>query len=182
MSAYRSAYRRPKPKTPAQLQKQCDDWNARYPVGTEVEYYPVMGDTQYSVHRTRMPAQVLSGHTAVIWIEEKAGCVSLDHVSVILKPDEVNEPRDPRRELWVQWDLLLGQAAIIAEMPIEKWLDDFDRAETLGPILDPTLYRSYLYSKKGDVLKAVFNAALTLKRAVLEARERVDRETGEVKR
>lgn len=74
-----SAYRRPKPKTAEQLQKQCDEWNARWPVGTEIEYYPVAGDTQYSVHRTRGPAYVLSGHTAVIFLEDKSGCVALDH-------------------------------------------------------------------------------------------------------
>ncbi len=71
------------------------------------------------------------------------------------------------------WDLLIGQANIIAMLPLEDWLAAFERAETLGPILDPTLYRQYIYDpeKKGEVIKDIINAALPLKHAILKARK-----------
>ena len=54
-------------------------------------------------------------------------------------------------------------------LPIEDWLNAFDRAETIGSILDPTLYRDYIFDKegKGEDLKALFRAALPLKREIL---------------
>lgn len=72
-----------------------------------------------------------------------------------------------------QWDLLMNHARWIAIMPIEQWLEAFERAETLGPVLDPTLFRDYLYSGKGDVIKSIMHAALPLKKAVLEAQPKL---------
>ena len=53
-------------------------WNSAYPVGTEVDY---------RFHRTAAPkrtrttteAQVLGGHTAVVWLAGVSGCVALSH-------------------------------------------------------------------------------------------------------
>lgn len=70
-------------KTEKQLQAQCDRWNERFSVGTEVAYYPVMNDKAYEVRKTQSTAYVLSGHTAVLFLLGKAGCVSLDHCAVI---------------------------------------------------------------------------------------------------
>jgi hypothetical protein len=61
------------------LQRQCDEWNARNPIGTEVRYYPVADEVGYHKTRTRSEATILSGHTAVVWLDNIAGCVSLDH-------------------------------------------------------------------------------------------------------
>jgi hypothetical protein len=72
------------------------------------------------------------------------------------------------RDLQDQWDMLCQEARLIAMMPIEKWLEDLDHAETVGPFIDPTLMRDYLYSGKGEVLKKVMRAALHLKKAVNE--------------
>ena len=44
------------------LQKRCADWNARFPVGTAVEYHPVIGEAAHRPRKTRTEAQVLSGH------------------------------------------------------------------------------------------------------------------------
>jgi hypothetical protein len=72
------------------------------------------------------------------------------------------------------WDLLFSQAKIIAMLPLEDWLEAFDRAEILGPILDPTLfYRDYIYDKeKGESIKAVIRAAIPLKQKILELQEK----------
>jgi hypothetical protein len=72
--------KRPRRKTPAELQKQCDIWNRACPIGTLVQYHPVIGEAAYRLRKTSSPAQVLSGHTAVIWLEDERGCVALDAV------------------------------------------------------------------------------------------------------
>jgi hypothetical protein len=70
-------------------------------------------------------------------------------------------------------EFLFAQAKILAILPLEEWLRDFERAETLAPILDPTLYRNYIYDpeKKGEAIKAVIRAAIPLKREILKLRE-----------
>ncbi len=61
-------------RTPDQ---QVVDWNNAWNVGQEVEYRSHPGaDPQR--FKTRSFAQVLSGHTAVVWLEGKSGCVTLD--------------------------------------------------------------------------------------------------------
>ena len=64
-----------------QLQKIVDDWNAQYPVGTPVVVKLDGGDELYT--RTRSGAEVLSGHTPVIWLEKISGCYVLDRVTAI---------------------------------------------------------------------------------------------------
>ena len=62
----------------AKLQKQCDDWNAENPVGCDVTLLKDSGeivDTQ-----TRSAAEVLSGHSAVIWLNGVRACYLLDRV------------------------------------------------------------------------------------------------------
>jgi hypothetical protein len=70
------------------LQAMCDRWNAAHPVGTLVEYAEVKGLTPPTRHATQTPAQVLSGHTPVVWLEGKRGCVCLDHC----RPARSGEP------------------------------------------------------------------------------------------
>lgn len=62
----------------AELAKQCDEWNAAYPVGTLVEYHPIIDEEDYRLRKTRSKASILSGHTAVVWLEDERGCVALD--------------------------------------------------------------------------------------------------------
>ena len=64
-------------------QKECDRFNARVPVGSLVEYSEVIGDPPLGRFKTRTEAQVLSGHTAVVWLEGKSGCVCVEHCKVI---------------------------------------------------------------------------------------------------
>lgn len=71
----------PAPKRPnsAELQKQCDAWNAAHPEGTEVSYESIVGQGETHRGKSISEAQVMGGHSAVIWLEGKSGCVSLDH-------------------------------------------------------------------------------------------------------
>lgn len=63
---------------PATLERICREWNEKYPVGTEVEYHPVIDEPEHRIRTTRTEAQVLSGHTAVIWLNGERGCVCLE--------------------------------------------------------------------------------------------------------
>lgn len=65
--------------TPAALQKQCDAWNKKNPVGTMVSYEEIVGYGETHRGASNSEAQVLSGHSAVIWIDGKSGCVCLEH-------------------------------------------------------------------------------------------------------
>ena len=62
----------------AELVEQCDRWNEQYPVGTLVEYHPIIDEPEHRLRKTRSTAQVLSGHTAVVWLEGESGCVCLE--------------------------------------------------------------------------------------------------------
>ena len=77
-------------------QKECDLFNARIPVGSLVEYSEILGDLPIGQFRTRTEAQVLSGHTAVVWLEGKSGCVCVEHCTLVevdkyFRKDEATE-------------------------------------------------------------------------------------------
>lgn len=65
-------------KTQARLQAEVDAFNARLPVGGEVDYFEYEG-APVKRFKTRTEAQILSGHTAVVWLAGKAGCVCVSH-------------------------------------------------------------------------------------------------------
>ncbi len=67
----------PNRPNPGSLQRKCDAWNAANPIGTIVKYHPVIGNPEYRVRKTRTAAQLLSGHTPVLWLEGESGCVAL---------------------------------------------------------------------------------------------------------
>lgn len=63
----------------ASLNKKCAAWNAKHPVGTKVTVRLDGGESRETV--TRSPAEVLSGHSAVIWLDGIRGCYLLERVS-----------------------------------------------------------------------------------------------------
>lgn len=70
--------------TTRNLQRRVDEWNARHPIGTSVRYWPLVSEPDnYTDTVTRSVAEVLSGHTAVVWLAGKAGCVALDHCAAL---------------------------------------------------------------------------------------------------
>ncbi len=82
---------RPKIKSGAELEAECIVWNHKHPIGTPVLYRSVTGYKAGETLRwpppmetkTRSEAYVLSGHTAVVFVEGVAGCVALDACEVI---------------------------------------------------------------------------------------------------
>lgn len=65
-----------------EAQAKADAWNARYPVGTPVRYWTGLREGPGKTGETRAAAEVLKGHTAVVWVTGLAGCVALSHVEV----------------------------------------------------------------------------------------------------
>lgn len=72
--------RNPKQPSVAHLEQRCAAWNAAYPIGTVVEYHSIIGDARHLLTRTNSVAYVLSGHTAVLFVDGIRGCVALDAV------------------------------------------------------------------------------------------------------
>lgn len=62
----------------AKLKKQCEDWNTVNHVGCEVVL--TRDDDVQLRTKTRSEAEVLSGHSAVIWLDGVRGCYALDRV------------------------------------------------------------------------------------------------------
>ncbi|MFJ4785059.1 hypothetical protein [Streptomyces sp. NPDC088794] len=63
-------------------------FNRLHPVGTRVFAYPGarpedVPDTRRLVTRTRSKAEVLGGHTDVVWVYGYSSCIALDHVDVV---------------------------------------------------------------------------------------------------
>lgn len=65
-------------KTQKRLQAEVDAFNAQTPLGSEVDFFDYEG-APLKRYKTRTEAQILSGHTAVVWLEGKAGCVCVSH-------------------------------------------------------------------------------------------------------
>ena len=64
-----------------QLEARCAAFNADNPVGQRVIVRKDMGEAVETV--TRSEAQVLGGHSAVIWLDGISGCYLLDRVTPV---------------------------------------------------------------------------------------------------
>lgn len=62
---------------------QVRAFNDVYPVGTAVRVYPGFRSGRHVDTKTCRVASVLSGHTAVVWVEALSGCQCLTHVDVL---------------------------------------------------------------------------------------------------
>ncbi len=65
-------------------------FNQSFPIGTTVRYWTGTRDGIGKVSRTKTDAQVIGGHTAVIWLDDESGCIALSHVEPLptdSKPD-----------------------------------------------------------------------------------------------
>jgi hypothetical protein len=65
----------------AKLQAACDKFNAAHQVGAAVSVELDGGKVRETV--TVSEAQVLSGHTAVIWLDGIRGCYDLERVTAL---------------------------------------------------------------------------------------------------
>jgi hypothetical protein len=60
--------------------KAVAKFNAAFPIATSVRYWTGSRDGIGRVSKTRTEASVLYGHTAVVWLDDVAGCIALSHV------------------------------------------------------------------------------------------------------
>ena len=65
----------------AKLQAACDKFNAAHQVGAAVTVRMDGGEVRETI--TTSEAQVLSGHSAVIWLDGISGCYLLDRVTPV---------------------------------------------------------------------------------------------------
>lgn len=63
------------------LTEMVNAWNSRFPVGTPVKCR--MDDDKDIKTVTTSDAQILSGHSAVIWMRDISGCYLLDRVRAL---------------------------------------------------------------------------------------------------
>lgn len=89
----------PKPPSPAALKRQVDDWNNAHPL-IGVPVIVKLDDGTEMATRTRSQAEILSGHSAVIWLEGISGCYLLNRVRHNPKPDAAPQTVKPRPELF----------------------------------------------------------------------------------
>lgn len=64
-------------------QKLVTDWNVNVRVGASVVYWTGAREGDGTKGETRTNAQLLSGHTAVVWVTGHVGCIALSHVQVV---------------------------------------------------------------------------------------------------
>lgn len=73
--------------TQAQLQQTVVDFNARHKVGDAFwAYKRVKGENPIAC-TLRTPAELLSGHTPVAWLDGVSGCIALTHLEPRLVED-----------------------------------------------------------------------------------------------
>jgi hypothetical protein len=65
------------------LHAEVAGFNAANPIGTPVRYWTGGREGEGRTGVTRTEAQVLSGHTPVVWVTGHGACIALTHVQVI---------------------------------------------------------------------------------------------------
>ena len=69
-----------KAPTLKELQKQVDDFNKNYPIGTPVRLVDTASNIETKV---KTEAQIMARHTAVAWFEGVSGCWDVTYVKPI---------------------------------------------------------------------------------------------------
>jgi len=64
--------------TQESMQGRCDVFNEKNPIGSKVTVIKDFGEKVET--KVKYPAQILSGHTAVVWLEGISGCYDLSRV------------------------------------------------------------------------------------------------------
>ena len=60
------------------MQSLCDIFNEKHPIGSSVTVVRDLGEKIKTT--VKYPAQILSGHTAVVWLNDISGCYLLNRV------------------------------------------------------------------------------------------------------
>lgn len=64
------------------LQTECDKFNVAHKIGSDV-FVKLDGADEPFRTKTRSDAQILSGHSAVVWLDNVSGCYLLDRVTAV---------------------------------------------------------------------------------------------------
>lgn len=64
-------------------QQRVTAFNSAVPVGTPVHYWTGARQGAGKSSRTRTPAELLGGHTPVVWVEGEPSCIALTHIDVL---------------------------------------------------------------------------------------------------
>jgi hypothetical protein len=96
----------PKRKSLKQLQTICDKFNAAVRLRNEVAVKLDGGEILHT--KTRSDAQVLSGHSPVIWLENVSGCYLLDRVTKLTEEEKAH-----RAMIDANTIVVLSQTALI---------------------------------------------------------------------
>jgi hypothetical protein len=82
----------------ARLRREVEHFNAAFKVGGPVAYQEVLADhCPVQVFTTRSEATILSGHSAVVWLNGKSGCVLVSHCRKPTPEEEFNAAEEIRR-------------------------------------------------------------------------------------
>ena len=65
------------------IKVDIQEWNADYPEGTLVKFFPVTGQPEFEVSRTRSVAWLLGHGDAVVLIEGRSGGVALSNIEIV---------------------------------------------------------------------------------------------------
>jgi hypothetical protein len=76
VSEYVALFDTTRPIKAAKMQKLCDEFNQKYPVGTPVRLHLDFAD--WIPTKVKHAAEILSGHTAVAWFEGVSGCYAIE--------------------------------------------------------------------------------------------------------
>ena len=60
-----------------QAEWMTDRWNEWVPIGSAVEFHPVIGEPECRERTTRTEASVFPSDVAVVWLNGESGCVTL---------------------------------------------------------------------------------------------------------
>lgn len=99
------------------------EFNSRYPVGTPVVAYPGARpedcpNDERLVTRTRSKAEVLGGHTDVVWVDGHGSCIALTHVDVLTEAEWAKARSDRDATIVARRAALL---AAIQARPSGEW-------------------------------------------------------------
>ena len=72
--------RRPSFMSRRAMDRQCAAFNAKHSVGSTIRVWPGARHGAPVEVEIRYPAQVLSGHTPVVYVTGGHGCIALTHV------------------------------------------------------------------------------------------------------
>ena len=72
-----------KATTLAGKEEIAERFNKNCPVGTKVRFWRGVREGEGQCGTVRFPAEVLSGHTPVVWVVETTGCIALTHVEKV---------------------------------------------------------------------------------------------------